>query len=150
MLKSAMTIKHGKERTCCVKVQFVYLCENCHFSLIEYAFMSYTLFEKLQASIMLSFSIVFYLVTKMPCTTLPPIAEHMIMNVTSVTFNSILTLSCSEGYELIGDSTMVCGEDGEWNGTKPQCKGKTLHSYIIIFSVTNSFQMNYEVAERSL
>ena len=66
------------------------------------------------------------LVTEMPCMTLPPLTDHMIMDVTTVTFNSILTWSCSEGYELLGDSTMVCGEGGEWIGIQPWCESKSV------------------------
>ena len=57
------------------------------------------------------------------CLTLPPVRDHMIMNVTSVTFNSTLTFSCIPGYELDGNDTMVCGEGGLWEGGEPTCGG---------------------------
>ena len=63
------------------------------------------------------------------CTTMPPNTDHMIMNVTSVNYNSTLTLSCNEGYELVGNSTMVCGEGGKWTGTKPHCESKIMLSF---------------------
>ena len=85
-------------------------------------------------SILLSnFNMCFVFVTEKLCATLPPITAHLIMNVTSMTFNSTLTLSCSEGYELVGSSTMVCGEGGEWTGPKPHCESKTLYSYRVYF-----------------
>ena len=73
------------------------------------------------------------LLIEIPCTTLPPLGDHMIINVTSLTLNSILTLSCSEGYELVGNSTLVCGAGGEWTGTKPNCESKILLPCIQVF-----------------
>ena len=56
-----------------------------------------------------------------PCIDLPSLDDHMVMNVTSMDINSTLTFSCVDGYELVGDSTMMCGAGGEWIGSKPQC-----------------------------
>ena len=58
------------------------------------------------------------------CTPLPPLTDHLIMNVTAVTLNSILTFSCMGGYELVGDATMVCDGDGKWNVNQPKCQSK--------------------------
>ena len=34
----------------------------------------------------------------------------------------IATYSCSQGYQLVGGSSLrACGPDGTWNGTEPTC-----------------------------
>ncbi|XP_014773468.1 sushi, von Willebrand factor type A, EGF and pentraxin domain-containing protein 1 [Octopus bimaculoides] len=41
---------------------------------------------------------------------------------TGHTVNSTITFSCEYGYELLGNKTLVCGEDGNWTGTFPSCQ----------------------------
>ena len=39
--------------------------------------------------------------------------------------NSVGTVArytCKDGFELIGNKTRTCQEDGEWSGTDPTCK----------------------------
>ena len=31
--------------------------------------------------------------------------------------------SCVPGYQLIGNSTLTCEDDGRWNGSQPDCVG---------------------------
>ncbi|XP_054716884.1 P-selectin-like [Uloborus diversus] len=31
---------------------------------------------------------------------------------------------CSTGYSLVGDSTLICGSDGQWSGSIPYCAGQ--------------------------
>ncbi|GFU14408.1 CUB and sushi domain-containing protein 1, partial [Nephila pilipes] len=33
-----------------------------------------------------------------------------------------VTYSCFEGYRLIGNSSRMCGSDGQWTGETPFCK----------------------------
>ncbi|XP_022103007.1 sushi, von Willebrand factor type A, EGF and pentraxin domain-containing protein 1-like [Acanthaster planci] len=40
---------------------------------------------------------------------------------TEVVYNTVCRYKCSEGYSLQGGSSMICGEDGQWKQTLPQC-----------------------------
>ena len=37
------------------------------------------------------------------------------------TRGDMATYSCNAGFELVGNSTRVCGDDGEWSGEAPMC-----------------------------
>lgn len=39
----------------------------------------------------------------------------------SVDYNSIITYSCIDGYELVGDKESTCLENGTWSGTQRSC-----------------------------
>ena len=43
---------------------------------------------------------------------------------------------CRAGFELKGDTTITCS-DGTWNGSKPECKGKSHHT---VSKIINSIQ----------
>ncbi|XP_045205733.2 CUB and sushi domain-containing protein 3-like [Mercenaria mercenaria] len=43
---------------------------------------------------------------------------------TTSTYQSIVTFSCSEGFDLSGDEKLVCTADGKWNGSTPVCRIK--------------------------
>ncbi|OCU00923.1 sushi, von Willebrand factor type A, EGF and pentraxin domain-containing protein 1 isoform X1 [Xenopus laevis] len=45
-----------------------------------------------------------------------------IVDVQGLTFLSAAPYTCKPGYELIGNSTLICGADGYWQGGKPICK----------------------------
>ena len=36
-------------------------------------------------------------------------------------FEDFVNYRCNRGYELVGDETRLCTENGSWTGTKPQC-----------------------------
>ena len=58
------------------------------------------------------------------CTHLPIVGPHVVLNGTSVTYGSTLTLSCFEGYQQVAGSTnTTCVGAEEWNGTELQCAG---------------------------
>ena len=38
------------------------------------------------------------------------------------TYQSVVSYSCDSGYELIGDTTIVCETDGLWNASVPTCQ----------------------------
>ncbi|GAB1604903.1 sushi, von Willebrand factor type A, EGF and pentraxin domain-containing protein 1-like [Argonauta hians] len=40
---------------------------------------------------------------------------------TGYTVNSTITFSCLYSYEMIGNNTLVCAEDGQWTGIFPSC-----------------------------
>ena len=35
------------------------------------------------------------------------------------------TYTCDLGFELFGESQRVCGRDGVWNGSQPECRGQS-------------------------
>ena len=37
---------------------------------------------------------------------------------------SLATYTCNIGFQLFGDASRVCGDDGMWNGSEPECRGK--------------------------
>ena len=37
-------------------------------------------------------------------------------------FGSVVSYSCSDGFALLGESELVCHQDGVWTGQKPECK----------------------------
>ena len=37
---------------------------------------------------------------------------------------SMVSYSCSEGYQLIGRADLICDVDGRWNGPPPRCERK--------------------------
>ncbi|KAG8455052.1 hypothetical protein GDO86_001318 [Hymenochirus boettgeri] len=44
-----------------------------------------------------------------------------IVDVQGLTFLSAALYTCKPGYELIGNSTLICGSDGQWQGGQPGC-----------------------------
>ena len=38
---------------------------------------------------------------------------------------AIVTYVCGKGYELVGNGTRICGNDGIWHGDVPFCDGKS-------------------------
>lgn len=52
------------------------------------------------------------------CPALSNIQGGVVKSVTcSSNYGSVATYECFEGYNLSGNSTMVCGEDGSWKGS---------------------------------
>ena len=46
-----------------------------------------------------------------------------------VVVETIITFSCSLGYQLSGSSTLQCNLNGHWNGTSPICSGVFIQRY---------------------
>ena len=44
--------------------------------------------------------------------------EH---NLSSTTYNSVVTYTCDVGYRLQGVNSRTCQSNGQWNGSVPQC-----------------------------
>ena len=38
-------------------------------------------------------------------------------------FQSVATYTCNEGFTVIGNATRVCGANGEWSSSTPECQG---------------------------
>ncbi|KAL9985251.1 hypothetical protein ACROYT_G007629 [Oculina patagonica] len=51
---------------------------------------------------------------------------HAHGNGTSV--GSLYWFTCAKGFTLIGSNTILCGKDGQWNGTLPKCSKDTVSS----------------------
>ena len=70
------------------------------------------------------------IISAIQCLSMPLPPTHMIMNVTSVTFKSTMTLTCVEGYDLVGESARSCGSDGNWTNSSAFCKGINVKSML--------------------
>ncbi|XP_014669248.1 PREDICTED: sushi, von Willebrand factor type A, EGF and pentraxin domain-containing protein 1-like isoform X2 [Priapulus caudatus] len=51
----------------------------------------------------------------------PPLLLNGNVKHNATTFGSIVTYSCQRGYGLTGESSMQCGQDGQWSGSLPDC-----------------------------
>ena len=49
------------------------------------------------------------------------------------------TVKCKTGYQLMGSSMRICGDDGSWNGTNATCIRKYLITYTVLrfYDITN-------------
>ncbi|XP_058886297.1 sushi, von Willebrand factor type A, EGF and pentraxin domain-containing protein 1 isoform X1 [Acipenser ruthenus] len=52
----------------------------------------------------------------------PEEIQNCIVDVQGLTYLSTALYTCKPGYELLGNNTILCGEDGNWVGGIPNCK----------------------------
>uniref|UniRef100_UPI00398EE43F sushi, von Willebrand factor type A, EGF and pentraxin domain-containing protein 1 n=1 Tax=Pristiophorus japonicus TaxID=55135 RepID=UPI00398EE43F len=52
----------------------------------------------------------------------PELIGNGIVDIQGLTYLSNAVYTCKPGFRLIGNATVVCGEDGEWLGGRPICK----------------------------
>ncbi|KAJ7417533.1 hypothetical protein WISP_63915 [Willisornis vidua] len=52
----------------------------------------------------------------------PEEIQNGIVDVQGLTFLSTALYTCKPGFELLGNTTILCGEDGQWLGGRPVCK----------------------------
>nr|XP_028567204.1 sushi, von Willebrand factor type A, EGF and pentraxin domain-containing protein 1 [Podarcis muralis] len=52
----------------------------------------------------------------------PAEVQNGIVDVQGLTYLSTALYNCKPGFELVGNMTILCGEDGHWLGRKPTCK----------------------------
>ncbi|EMP30778.1 Sushi, von Willebrand factor type A, EGF and pentraxin domain-containing protein 1 [Chelonia mydas] len=52
----------------------------------------------------------------------PEEIQNGIVDVQGLTYLSTALYTCKPGFELLGNTTILCGEDGHWLGGKPACK----------------------------
>ena len=52
-------------------------------------------------------------------------------NVSSTTYNSVVTFTCDEGYKLLGNNSRTCQLNELWSGSVPQCERMLMHSSTI-------------------
>lgn len=57
------------------------------------------------------------------------IPKHAILNDTVVTQGTVVSISCTKGYSLVGSKTLVCMPYGFWNSDLPVCKKGKLIIY---------------------
>ena len=53
------------------------------------------------------------------------------INFNETTFGSNATYTCQRGYTLNGTSVRVCGGDGQWSDSAPQCTRKMNSKHFI-------------------
>ena len=56
----------------------------------------------------------------------PTVYDHAIQTGTQFTYQSELYFECELGYKLVGQSSMVCQEDGYWSRAAPQCLSRSI------------------------
>ncbi|NXO38057.1 SVEP1 protein, partial [Locustella ochotensis] len=52
----------------------------------------------------------------------PEEIQNGIVDVQGLTYLSTALYTCKPGFELLGNTTVLCGEDGQWLGGRPVCK----------------------------
>ncbi|XP_070567840.1 protein mesh-like isoform X2 [Ptychodera flava] len=55
------------------------------------------------------------------CETIEP-PVNGVMEGDSITFNSLVTFGCNEGYNISGEAEILCQIDGTWSGQPPTCE----------------------------
>ena len=50
--------------------------------------------------------------------------ENGLLVINDTTLGSLVTYSCIEGYNLIGDGMRTCLDNGSWSGQDPVCQSK--------------------------
>ena len=46
---------------------------------------------------------------------------HLTKNTSATASGTVVTFSCTDGYQLQGSSSLVCGSDGQWSPSLPTC-----------------------------
>lgn len=59
------------------------------------------------------------------CNPHPRLRHGTVIAADGYDFGKMLTMSCDQGYELVGDATRKCQADGEWSGDRPKCEEVT-------------------------
>ena len=74
----------------------------------------------------------FLILAVVDCGNLTDPANGQVTHTTGTTFGQIATYSCNIGYNLVGNSTGVCQDTGEWSGNAT-CQGMLLKGDSTIF-----------------
>ncbi len=62
------------------------------------------------------------MVTEIECD--PPYEpKNGVVQLRRATFGATVVFECDDGFELEGNRTLRCMQDGYWNGVEPKCKG---------------------------
>ena len=54
------------------------------------------------------------------------------------TCQTVVQFQCKEGYELVGNSSLTCMQNGEWDSNVPTCHGKIGFLGVMFYILTNS------------
>ena len=77
------------------------------------------------------------------------------VSLSGVSVGDTATFTCNDGYELVGDSSLICLSDGTWDSSPPVCQGPTgnmahhlLLKIVFFFGITVIFHPStYTVTE---
>ena len=58
------------------------------------------------------------------CPSLTNITNGMVETLHGLSTGQIATYTCNPGYDIIGDLTRTCQENGSWSGSEPFCQIK--------------------------
>ena len=58
------------------------------------------------------------------------------VTVSGFTTGATAIYSCNEGFELVGESTRVCGSDTTWSGEAPACSCKFKNSFALVLDLS--------------
>ena len=50
--------------------------------------------------------------------------ENGVVTINGRTFGSTATYQCDEGFNLVGNETRICQENGEWSDSQPTCESQ--------------------------
>ncbi len=64
----------------------------------------------------------FYPITEIECDP-PYVPKNGAIQLRRATFGATVVFECDDGFELHGNQTLRCMQDGYWNGIEPKCKG---------------------------
>ncbi len=56
--------------------------------------------------------------------------DNGVVNGTDYAYSSILLFTCNDGYQLVGNSSIVCTSQGIWNSSEPFCNSIAVTSGI--------------------
>ena len=75
--------------------------------------------------------------------------ENGRVSLSGTTYNSVVTYSCSSGYDLIGNNTRTCLETGNWSGGESICTSKSdSQTVVLIINHYYSFKGRSFTGER--
>lgn len=55
---------------------------------------------------------------------LPDPVNGMVKHINGTLEGAVATYTCAPGFNLMGDSFRVCGDNARWFGSAPECSGK--------------------------
>lgn len=64
---------------------------------------------------------------------------HGSLDYTATTYGSLAIYSCEQGYTLVGNATVTCGESGAWSDGAPVCE---MYSCDVVYSFVGQFRIS--------
>ena len=73
--------------------------------------------------------ILFSTLIAVECTSLSNPKNGLVTLSTGINVMSVATYSCSSSFQLVGQESIACDEDGQWSGEPPHCiQRKAIHN----------------------